>query len=166
MGMDTIVTTYAVLALLSNQYCVSLLNEMKLSIDDADWVAANGQLQEFEENLACYRSAENELLYPRLLEATSVGQSRLNRLTRQQHEIARRQKRLAVSLSTRQAETARNDLQALIAILAAYGRSERRLFAKLPSDEALLKAFAMRLRHPLPDDDASFADLTQRKPLA
>lgn len=158
-------TTVAVLALLSNQYCGLLLQEIKVAIDDGRWSDANARLREFETNFACYRSAENELLYPRLVEHDSVGRSRLNRLQRQQHEISRRQKRIAVSVSRRQAEAAHADLQALVAILAAYGRGERRLFAKLPSDELLLKAFAARLRHPLADDDAWFAEPTQRKSL-
>ncbi|MES1953304.1 hypothetical protein SAHY_01912 [Salinisphaera hydrothermalis EPR70] len=164
---DIALTTYGVLALLSNQYCVSLLNEVQLAIIEAAWPTAETRLQEFTANLVCYRAAGEELLYPRLIEGALLGRARLNRLRRQQNEIERRRRRVAVGVSQQQTETCCVELRALIAILAAYGRSERRLFTKLPPDEALLKSFAARLHRSLPAGDlAPVADSTQRKPNA
>ncbi len=97
--MDMLVTTFSVLAMLGNQYCVSLLKEVQAAIEESDWQAAEERLQAFVIQAGSCLSAETDLLYPRLFESASVDRRRLERMGCRQQQILCRQQRLTERVS-------------------------------------------------------------------
>ena len=157
-------TTFSTVAVRWNQYCVSLLNEVRSAIEHSDWPGARARLSEFTQHSEGYWSAVTDLLHPYFVADASIGRARLRRIARQQRELRRRRDELASSIAAKCRAPCDEALQALVALLAAYGHSERHLMATLPAEESLLKAFAARLPRPLTRLDAC-ATPTLLKPL-
>lgn len=153
---DMLVTTFSVLVMLGNHYCVSLLKEVQAAIEESNWQCADERLKVFVAQAESCMSAEIDLLYPRLFAAASVDRPRLKRLERQQQQILCRQQRLVDRVSAMCAEPSCGELTALIRAMAAHRRTAQPLLDNLPQSEALLKAFAERLHQSYPK--ASGAD--------
>lgn len=146
-------TTFSVLAMLGNHYCVSLLKEVQTAIEASEWQRADERLRIFSARADAYLSAETALLEPQPPTASSVYRHRHRwlRLRRQQQHILQRRQRLQAHVSARRAEPSCRELTALIRLFAAHGRTGHYLLEALPQSEALLQAFAERLRRSDPE---------------
>lgn len=150
-SFSTGVTTIAMIAMLGNQYCVSLLREAQAASGEGDWPLAQQCLRRCADQLGRILRAEGELLYPRLI-LKGAGRGRLpTDLRQQQALIGQRAQQIVACAAARDMKACGAGIEALVELLSAYWQSERALFQSLAGDERLLASFAARLQ-PQPGD--------------
>ncbi|MDA3919108.1 MAG: hypothetical protein PF501_00285 [Salinisphaera sp.] len=141
-------TTAAGLLMLRNDLCLSLLQEARVALHDAEWHGVGTLLREFAVHTELYNRAKEDILYPRFAALAPECTHLLSKWRNEQAMITSHLKKTLESAIARNASACLNLLDRLVKLLSHQWLAEQPLIQTITGqgDKKLVRQLASQLQ--------------------